>query len=187
MPKDIKKWTVLGSEYLFKRPWLTVRREKVLLPTGKIHDEYYVLDYPTWVNVIAVTPEGKYVMVRQYRHGLKEVFTELVAGVAEQGETPLEAARRELSEETGYEGGEWELLSVISANPGSQSNLAYSFVARGVTLRHGQHLDETEDLAVELLTEDQLFELISSDTMKQALMAAPLWKYFYNKRIANPE
>lgn len=183
--KEIKKWKVLDSEYLFRRPWLTVRREKVLLPTGKIHDEYYVLDYPTWINVIAITKDGRYVMVRQYRHGLQEVFTELVAGVAEEGEEPLEAARRELSEETGYEGGEWSLNMVTSANPGSQSNLAYSFIARGVELRHGQQLDDTEDLAVELLTEDQLFALLDSDNMKQSLMAAPLWKYFYEKRIGH--
>lgn len=171
-------WEVEGSEYLFRRPWLTVRRDKVRLPNGTVHPEYYVLEYPKWINVIAITPEGNYVMVKQYRHGLGIVETELCAGVVEEGEEPLAAARRELLEETGFGGGEWELLSVLSPNPGSQNNLSYSFIARGVEKIDDQHLDDTEDIRVEILTEQQLINLLTTDTLKQALMVAPLWKYF---------
>lgn len=176
--KKMEKWEVLGREYLYRRPWLTVRRDRVRLPTGAVNDEYYVLEYPTWVNVIAIDREGRFVMVEQYRHGLQEVFTELVAGVAEEGEDPLEAARRELLEETGYAGGTWRLNTVLSANPGSQNNLSYSFIATGVERVAEQHLDETEDVAVRLLSRDEVLQLLRSDTLKQALMAAPLWKYF---------
>ena len=175
---EVKKWEVLGREYLYRRPWLTVRRDRVRLPTGAVNDEYYVLEYPTWVNVIAIDREGRFVMVKQYRHGLQEVFTELVAGVAEEGEAPLEAAQRELLEETGYAGGTWRLNTVLSANPGSQNNLSYSFIATGVERVAEQHLDETEDVAVRLLSRDEVLQLLRSDTLKQALMAAPLWKYF---------
>lgn len=175
---EVKKWEVLGREYLYRRPWLTVRRDRVRLPTGAVNDEYYVLEYPTWVNVIAIDREGRFVMVEQYRHGLQEVFTELVAGVAEKGEAPLEAAQRELLEETGYAGGTWRLNTVLSANPGSQNNLSYSFIATGVERVAEQHLDETEDVAVRLLSRDEVLQLLRSDALKQALMAAPLWKYF---------
>ena len=175
---EVKKWEVLEREYLYRRPWLTVRRDRVRLPTGAVNDEYYVLEYPTWVNVIAIDREGRFVMVEQYRHGLQEVFTELVAGVAEEGEAPLEAAQRELLEETGYAGGTWRLNTVLSANPGSQNNLSYSFIATGVERVAEQHLDETEDVAVRLLSRDEVLQLLRSDTLKQALMAAPLWKYF---------
>lgn len=175
---EVKKWEVLGREYLYRRPWLTVRRDRVRLPTGAVNDEYYVLEYPTWVNVIAIDREGRFVMVEQYRHGLQEVFTELVVGVAEEGEAPLEAAQRELLEETGYAGGTWRLNTVLSANPGSQNNLSYSFIATGVERVAEQHLDETEDVAVRLLSRDEVLQLLHSDTLKQALMAAPLWKYF---------
>ena len=122
---DDMRWELVGSEYLFNRPWLTVRRDTVRLPNGTVHPEYYVLEYPKWINVIAITPEGKFVMVKQYRHGLGIVATELCAGVVEEGEEPLDGAKRELLEETGFGGGEWELSMVISANPGSQNNLAY--------------------------------------------------------------
>lgn len=176
------KWETLSSEYLFRRPWLTARRDVVRLPNGTVYDEYYVLEYPTWINVIALTKDGKFVMVKQYRHGLGVVSTELCAGVAEEGETPLEAAQRELLEETGFGGGEWELNMVISANPSSQNNLSYSFIARGVEKLSGQHLDATEDIKVEILTEDEVRELLDKDEMKQALMAAPLWKYFALKK-----
>lgn len=176
------KWEVLDSEYLFRRPWLTVRRDKVRLPNGVVHPEYYVLEYPTWINVIALTTDGKFVMVKQYRHGLGVVATELCAGVAEAGEEPLEAAKRELLEETGFGGGEWELHSVLSANPGSQNNLSYSFIARGVVPMTSQHLDETEDIKVEILDESEVWDILVNDRLKQALMVAPLWKYFALKK-----
>ena len=178
----MKKWKTLSSEYLHRRPWLTVRKDVVQLPNGVIHDEYYLLEYPTWVNIIARTRNGKYVMVEQYRHGLHEIFTELVAGIAEPGEEPIEAARRELLEETGYGNGEWRLNMVICANPGSQNNLTYSFIADGVEKISEQHLDTTEDVEVKLLDESEVIDLISSDKMKQALMAAPLWKYFTTRK-----
>lgn len=172
------KWDIVKSEYLHRRPWLTVRQDTVRLPNGTVYDEYYVLEYPTWINVIALTPEGKFVMVKQYRHGLGIVATELCAGVAEKGEQPIEAAKRELLEETGFGGGEWELQTVLCANPGSQNNLSYSFIARGVERIAEQHLDATEDIQVEILSEDEVWEMLVTDNLKQALMAAPLWKYF---------
>ena len=180
---SIEKWKLLSSQYVVKRPWLTARCDKVQLPNGRIVPEYYVLEYPTWVNVIAITDEGKYLMVEQYRHGLQGVFMELVAGVVEQGEEPLEAAKRELLEETGYSGGKWELLSVLSQNPTSTNNLTYSFVAIGVKKVAGQSLDETEDVEVKEMTEEEVRQMLARDKMKQALMAAPLWKFFCLKNI----
>lgn len=177
MNMKIGKWKILESKYLVKRPWLTARVDKVELPNGVVHPEYYVLEYPTWVNIIAITTEGRFVMVEQYRHGLADVFTELVAGVAEKGEAPLQAARRELLEETGYGNGEWQLFTVLSANPGSMTNLTYTFLATGVEPVSDQHLDATEDIAVKLLTQDEIKSMLLENEIKQSLMAAPLWKY----------
>lgn len=174
----MKKWKLLSSEYLFRRPWLTVRRDKLELPDGRHHDEYYVLEYPTWVNTIAITKDGRFVMVEQYRHGLDEILTELCAGCAEEGETPLEAAKRELLEETGFGEGTWELNTILSANPATSNNLAYSFIARDVEPIGTQHLDATEDVAVRIMTREEVFNMLMADEMKQALMAASLWKYF---------
>ena len=103
-------WKILSSEYLIERPWLTARRDRVELPDGRIIEEYYVLEYPDWVNIVAIDKEGKMLLVRQYRHGLQRTGYELVAGVLEKDENPMEAAKRELLEETGYAGGEWHEL-----------------------------------------------------------------------------
>lgn len=174
----MEKWKTLKSEYVSRRPWLTARRDVVQLPNGQIHDEYYVLDYPTWVNVIAVTDDGRYVMVRQYRHAIGEILVELCAGCAEEGEDPMDAAKRELAEETGYAGGEWILGCVLSPNASSNSNLDYCYIAKGVRLTGTQHLDRTEDIEVLLLTRDELFDMLQHGEIKQAMMAAPLWRYF---------
>lgn len=178
--KEIGKPEIIESEYLIRRPWLTARRDKLRLPDGRINPEYYVLEYPSWVNVIAINREGRYVMVRQYRHGLGIISTELCAGVVEAGEDPESAARRELREETGYTGGKWELQCVLSGNPSTTNNLTYCFLARDVErTEKEQHLDPTEDVEALTLSREELLELLMSDKMKQALMAAPLWRHFY--------
>lgn len=179
MNEEIKKWKTLKSEYLFQRPWLTARRDAVELPDGRVHDEFYILEYPEWVNVIAVTDDGHYVMVRQYRHGTQEVLTELCAGCAEPGEDMESAARRELLEETGFGGGRWRAFDVLAPNASAMTNLSHTFIAEGVTRIGDQHLDPTEDIAVVLLSEQELLELLGSGEIKQTTMAAPLWHYFY--------
>lgn len=175
----IKPWKILSSHYLFQRPWLTARRDVVELPDGRINPEFYVLEYPSWVNVIAVTPDDRFVMIRQYRHGLGAVQTELCAGVVEQGELPLNAARRELAEETGYTSDRWRLLTVLSGNPSTTNNLTYCYLAEGAIATCSQHLDPTEELEVIHLTRKEVEDLLREDSMKQSLMVAPLLRYLY--------
>lgn len=171
-------WKKLSSEYLFTNPWLTVRRDKVLLPTGRTINDFYVLEYPTWINVIAVTSSGEMVLVRQYRHALGRTNFEIVAGVVEKGEEPLAAARRELLEETGFGGGEWSELMQLSANPTSMNNISHSFLALGVERLDDQHLDETEDIEVHLFSPEEVKDMLMRGEFVQALMVAPLLKYF---------
>lgn len=178
MEETDRKWEVLESEYLIRRPWLTARRDHVKLPTGAEISEYYVLEYPDWVNVIAITREGKFVLIRQYRHALGETRYEICAGVCEKGEEPLESARRELYEETGYGRGEWSKLMTISANASTMTNLTHCFLAINVEPISTQHLEATEDLTVHLMSAEEVKQLLLNDEVKQSLMAAPLWKYF---------
>ena len=171
-------WKTLETEYLIREPWLTARRDKVELPTGVVLNDYYVLEYPDWVNTIAITREGDFVLVRQYRHALGVTSMELCAGVIEKDETPLEAAQRELLEETGYGKGTWQPWMTLSANPGTMTNLCHCFLATDVEKVDEQHLDLTEDLEVHLLSRQQVYELLLDNKLYQALMYAPLWKYF---------
>lgn len=177
-PKN-RPWKVLTSEYLSRKPWFTVRRESLELPDGRLVPDYYVLEYPDWVNVIATTGDGRFVFVDQYRHGLGETSYEIPAGVAEPSDASmLAAAQRELMEETGFGGGEWRLLTTLSPNPSTQNNLTHCFLATGVERLGAQHLDPTEDLGVHLLTRAEVLSLLRTDRIRQALMAAPLWRYF---------
>ncbi len=184
MSKNMQKptnpaWRVIDSEYVAREPWFTVRRECLELPNGNRVPRYYIFEYPDWVNVIALTRERKFVFISQYRPGLGQSCYELVAGVSDPGdESMLEAARRELLEETGYGGGEWRELMTISANPATQNNLTHCFLALDVERVSEQRLDATEDLDVYLFSEQEVRALLSDDQIKQALHAAPLWRYF---------
>lgn len=174
----MNRWKTLKSEYLIRRPWLTARRDVVQLPNGEVNDEFYVLEYPDWINVIAITPGGDFVFVRQYRYALDLDSIELCAGVIEPGETPEQGARRELLEETGYGGGTWQEIMTIGQNPSTCSNWTHCFLATGVEKLQDQHLDRTEDIDVLLLSSDQVLHMLHSGQLKQALMLAPLWQYF---------
>jgi len=182
MMKRENKWKVLESEYISRRPWMTARRDVVQLPDGRINPEYWVLEFPDWVNVIAITKDGDMVMVRQYRHALGVTEYELCAGVMEEGETPLQSAQRELLEETGFGGGEWTEYMNICANPSNHTNMAHTFLAVGVERITEQHLDATEELTYHVMPQEQVLEMLQRGELMQALMAAPLWKYFYERK-----
>ncbi len=174
-----RKWRVISSKPLINLgPWLNVRQEVVELPSGKQIPTWFVLDFPNWINVIAITRDGDFVMIDQYRHALGETHYELVAGVVDPGEKPMEAARRELLEETGFGGGEWTEYMVLSPNPTNHSNLSYTFLATNVEKIQEQHQEPTEDIHVHILTKDEVHTLLSSGEIIQALHAAPLYKYF---------
>ncbi len=177
--KDMPEaWCVLGSEYLFRRPWLTVRCDRVRLPTGAVIDDYYVVEYPPWVNVVAVTRDKRLVLVRQYRHGLGQANYELPAGVVDSGDPePLVAAKRELAEETGFGGGVWSPLLVCAAAASSLSNLTHSFLAVDVEQVGEPSPEATEDLRVSVLDVTEVRRLIDNGGIVQSLHLAPLLKY----------
>ena len=173
-----RPFKVLESEYLSRRPWFTVRRERVQLPTGAIVPEWYIFEFTDWVNIIAITREGEFVLIDQYRHGLGQTRYELVAGCCEQGETAEQSARRELLEETGYGGGEWRLFMTTSANPTNHNNLVYTFLATDVERVQEPNTEASEDINVHLFSREEVRELLSTDEIIQCTHAAPLWRYF---------
>ena len=177
------KWKTLDSKYLFKKPWLTARVDKVQLPTGAIIDEYYILEYPEWVNTIAITKDGNFVFVRQYRHSIGKTVNELCAGVVEDGEGPMDAAKRELLEETGFGGGEWTPWMTISANASTHTNLTHCFLATGVAPIGEQHLDNGEDIKVRIFSREEVLKMLRQGEVWQSLMAAPLWKHFAENKF----
>ena len=177
---DPRPWQVETSEYIHQLPWFTVRKEAIRMESGGTIPDYFVLEYPDWINVVAVTTDGHLVLIRQYRHGIAGVHYELCAGVVDPGEDPLAAAQRELLEETGFGGGHWQLLMTLSANPGTHSNLTYSYLATDVTLQQAQALELTEEITVHVVSRERAKEIINQGEMMQALHLAPLFKYLGN-------
>lgn len=179
--RDDKRWELLRSDYVLRNPWLTVRRDHIRQPSGVEIPDYWVLEYPEWVNVIAVTTDGRWVMERQYRHAMGWTAWEIPAGCVDGAETPLQAAQRELSEETGYCGGTWSEFMTISPNGTSMTNMTHCFLAVGVEPGEA-HREPTEDIEVHLLAEDDVLKLLRENQIVQATMAAPLWKWFAERR-----
>ncbi len=170
------EWKVLESEYLFNhKPWLTIRKEKCELPNGKIMPAYYILEYPTWASVFALTKDNKAVFVKQYRHGLGVVSIETPGGVVDPGETPEQAIKRELIEETGYEFESLEYLGKISANPATTNNYMHMYVAKGGEKVAEQSLDETEDVEVVLYTLEEVKQLLRNNQIVQSLHVSTMF------------
>src|SRR6185312_732637 len=177
-------WKVLTREYLARKLWYTVRVDRVELPNGTIIPEYWVNEYPPWVNVVALTDRDEVVLIRQYRHGVEAVHYEIPAGSTDPEDTSMEeAARRELQEETGYTGGRWSLLATLSANPALQNNLVYTFLAEGVTAGASSP-EASEEITVHLTPLDQIEPLIDNGGFLQALHAAPLLKVLLRRAHA---
>lgn len=179
-------WSVLRSEYLYRRPWLTVRRDALQLPNGHTIPEYYVLEYPAWVNVLAVTERGQLVLIRQFRYGLRDTHFELCAGVVDPTDaSPLDAAKRELLEETGYGGGQWVEWMKTAPNPATSNNYAYSFLATNVTLLQAPKPEASEDISVHVCDLNEVLEMMERGAIVQATHLAPLWRYVAEQKAAS--
>ncbi|HVX48586.1 MAG TPA: NUDIX hydrolase, partial [Chitinophagaceae bacterium] len=155
------KWKTLSSEYVFRDNWFTARRDTCEKPDGKIVDNYYVLEFPEWATALAVTEDGKVLMIRQYRHALGEECIELPGGCIDGADATYEdGIRRELLEETGYSFESVHYLGKTSANPSTNNNLMHMFIATGGHKVQEQALDENEDIEVLEVTFEELRELL---------------------------
>lgn len=168
-------WKILSSHYLHKGPWATLRTDKCEMPDGRIVEQYYVLEYPNWVNGVAITVEGKILMVRQYRHAAGIVSLEIPGGVIDGDEQPEYAMRRELLEETGYRFDNVELLATVYANPSTANNKTFCYLATGGVKVQEQALDEHEEVVVEEYTIDEVKQLLAENKIAQALHCTGLF------------
>lgn len=163
------KWKILSSEYLSKHQYFTARKDKCETPGGKIIDEYFVVELPTTVCAVAITEEREVLMVRQYRHPVEETLLEIPGGFVDENETPEEAMKRELKEETGHEFSSLVSVGRIAANPGVLNNFTYFFLAKGGKKTAEQELDKNEELQLEKITIPELKELFIQNKIMQSL------------------
>ncbi len=163
-------WEKLGSSVRYRAKIFTVLEERSRSQqSGREHD-FDILQTPDWVNVIAATGSDDVVLIRQYRHGTREVTLEIPGGMLEPGETPLAAARRELAEETGYTAEHWEQVGVVEPNPAFQTNRTYTFMARGARPTREPRPDPNEEIEVEERPLAEIPALMRDGGIKHALV-----------------
>ncbi len=140
--------------------------------TGKQHP-FYILSTRDWINIIAVTREKKVLLVSQYRHGSGQVGLETPGGAIDAKDlSPVEAAKRELVEETGYKSGEWHFLGKVQPNPAILNNYCHFYLALDSEKVAELKLDEAEELEVSLLPVHEIQELIQKGQIQHALVIA---------------
>jgi len=170
-------WELVDSREDRRYGLFSVRINRNRSPrTGKIH-EFQVLTSPDWVAVIAVTPDDRLVMVRQYRHGSEELSLEPPGGLVKEGESPEQSGREELEEETGYLSSHWELLGRMDPMPALFNNSFYVYLALDAAPSGRVNTDETEEVETVLVPVERVRDYIRSGKITSSVMIAALHLY----------
>ncbi len=196
MEEDLA-WEEIATEHIIQDKWIDFRKSAYRFPDGRVFEPYYSYSLRDYVVIVASDEEGKYLCVRQFRQGIREVTTEFPAGVIEhtdcredgkkdslpeaedgletagrkpvKGEAALAAARRELLEETGYVSDDWKHLLTVPSHATIADNYAHIFLAAGCRRSREQSLDETEFLKVRKYSPDEIERLIADGGFQQAV------------------
>ena len=155
MSRHLEEHT-LDSELVYRGAFLRVRKDRARLPDGSVHGREWI-EHPGAAAILALGDDGRVLIERQWRYSMRQAYVEIPAGKLDAGETPLQAARRELLEETGHVAREWATLVTLHPAIGFTNEVITVFAARGLELRE-RSLDHGELLELDWVTVDWLVD-----------------------------
>ncbi len=176
------RWELLGNTLQTHTRIFDVRSLHYRHPVRQTERDFVVLDAPDWVNVIAVTPDQRIVLIRQFRFGIDGLSLEIPGGVMERGEEPMAAGVRELQEETGYTGAPARLLGSVHPNPAIQNNRCHFIVLEQAVMTHPHAWDADEEIQTTLLPAEEAFALARNGgithglVLNALLLFEPVWR-----------
>jgi len=185
----IKPWQTISSRPLGNFRIFTLRSDRRVSPRNGSEHDVFVIDSVDWVNVVALTPDDRLVMVEQYRHGTQTVELEIPGGMVDREDgSPLTAGERELREETGYEGGNARLIGRIFPNPAMMSNTCHTVLVEQCQLRHAAELDHGEDLITRLVPVADVPRLVGAGMIRHSLVVVALYYFeLWQRGLTNDE
>lgn len=166
----IQPWKVVSSAY----PRKHLRVDTCELTNGRLIEKM-IFEFDTWATIMALTRQQEVILIRQYRHGVKDIIWEFPGGVVEPHEDPLEGARRELLEETGYAAGSFIQTGVLSPNPDNHSNHIHTFLALDAEKVSGQALDANEEIQVFPTALAEVIRMARAGELPQAMQVSALF------------
>jgi ADP-ribose pyrophosphatase len=171
----IQPWKLLGTNLVFAAaPWVQVYRERVELPSGRVLDDFYRVVLPDFAVVVALTVDRQLIAIRGYKHGIGRVVLGLPAGLVDAGESPLQAAQRELLEETGYTAPDWRGLGSFVVDGNRQCGTMHVFLAQQAAWSAPPRADETEDVEVEVMSPQLMIDALRNGEIPHLATAAAI-------------
>ena len=180
---ELKSWNSIETQILHSSRWLQLRRDTCRLPSDRIIDDYFVVEVPDGVTVVALTENKEVVLVRQYKHGLRQIVLELPAGMVDPEEDHAVTIARELKEETGYSSKDMQYITTLATKPARMSARTSVYFAESVVLEVQPEIKDTETIETVLIPIAELTKVIQSgaiitETSLAALMM--VWSRIFN-------
>ena len=173
----MRSWRNLASRAVLDHPVLRVDAQARRRDDG-LEREFLVLSAPDWVNIIPVTIPGRVVLIRQWRHGIAQTALEIPGGMVDPGETPAQAAARELLEETGHQAGSLADLGWVHPNPALFGNRCHTFLAQNCQRVQEQRTEDDEEIEVREVAAGELPGLVAGGGISHSLVVAALCKWW---------